>query len=229
MKAMNLTFPSLQNLPPRMQLTSSIAFAVLVFSLLPTSLHPSTRLLATWVAGVSCLLLLLILMMKQATADKTRDRAARQRTSSTLMVVLVGLVGCVSAVAFGLLLSTAKSSPATVITLHLGLSIVAILCSWFLLHITFAQHYAALYYRRNGTLSPTGGLQFVEQENPTYWDFLYFAFILGATAQTADTFISSRPMRRLALGHCLISFWFFVGIIAMTVNLAGELLQTGSN
>ncbi len=226
---MNLTSPSLPNLSSRTQLISSIAFAALVFSLLPTSLHLTTRLLATWAAGVSCLLMLLILMMKQATADKTRDRAARQRSSSALIVALVGLVGCISAVAFGLLLSTPKNSPTVVITLHLGVSIVAIVCSWFLLHITFAQHYAALYYRRNGATEPAGGLRFVEQEHPTYWDFLYFAFVLGATAQTADTFILSRPMRRLALGHCLIAFWFFVGILAMTVNIVSNLLQAGSN
>jgi len=84
----------------------------------------------------------------------------------------------------------------------------------------FAQQYAALYYRPDAP----GGIEFQGQDSPTDWDFLYFAFVLGATAQTSDTFITSRPVRRLALAQCLIAFWYFVGIVGMTVNLVSELL-----
>jgi uncharacterized membrane protein len=57
---------------------------------------------------------------------------------------------------------------------------------------------------------------------------LYFSFTMGATAQTSDTFILSRPIRRLALVQGLMAFLFFVGILALCVNIGSALLDAGS-
>jgi uncharacterized membrane protein len=107
--------------------------------------------------------------------------------------------------------------------------VCAIASTWLLLHTLFAQQYAALYYHPNPSnpKEQAGGLRFVAETRPTYWDFLYFSFVMGATAQTSDTFVTSRPMRRLVLGQAIVSFWFFVGIIGMTVNIVSGLLEAG--
>ncbi|MEJ1978119.1 MAG: DUF1345 domain-containing protein [Acetobacteraceae bacterium] len=36
---------------------------------------------------------------------------------------------------------------------------------------------------------------------PDYWDFVYFAFVLGMTFQVSDVQITSRKLRRLATAH----------------------------
>jgi uncharacterized membrane protein len=58
---------------------------------------------------------------------------------------------------------------------------------------------------------------------PDYWDFLYFAFTVGMTAQTSDVVITSRIMRRLVIVHAIVSFVFTTAVIALTVNLAAQL------
>ena len=63
-----------------------------------------------------------------------------------------------------------------------------------------------------------------EPKQPDYVDFLYFAFVLGTTSQTSDVTITSRGMRRLALMHGVISFFFNTTLLAVTVNIAAGLI-----
>lgn len=48
---------------------------------------------------------------------------------------------------------------------------------------------------------------------------MYFAFVLGMTFQVSDVQIASRAMRRFALLHSMLAFFFNVVIIALTVNI----------
>lgn len=209
----------LQYLSFRLRIGLALCGALIAFFLLPSTLHTPTRLLATWAAGVCCFLFPIVLMILNTTAETTYYRARRfdLRRSVLFGVVATGIT--ISFIAFRLIRASKEASP-EVMTVHLIVAIFAIVLTWFLIHTLFAQQYAALYYQPD---SP-GGLRFVEQDAPTDWDFLYFAFTLGATAQTSDTFITSRSIRRLATGQCVIAFWYFVGIIGMTVNLASALL-----
>ena len=59
---------------------------------------------------------------------------------------------------------------------------------------------------------------------PDYIDFLYFAFVIGTTSQTADVNISSSPMRRLALIHGVITFFFNTTLLAIAINIAAGLV-----
>lgn len=228
-----------QNLSSQMRLVWAIGLAVCVFLMLPSNLQISTRLLAAWGAGAGAFLLLAMLMMQKATAAVTRDRSQRCYGAHpvTMMFLPIG-VACISLFAITFLLSTVKNAPALVLMGHIGLAVFAILCSWFLIPITFARRYATIYYRQpkansetdwNTELNWAGGLTFAEEAAPTYWDFLYFAFILTATAQTADTMIASRPMRRLALVQCLIAFFFFVVVFAMLVNIGSSVIAAAYN
>ncbi len=61
-------------------------------------------------------------------------------------------------------------------------------------------------------------------DEPDYWDFLYFAANLGAAAQTSDVMITSPSMRRLVLGHTILSFLFNTTILALAVNVGAGLL-----
>lgn len=209
----------LQYLSFRLRVSLATCGGLIVFFLLPPHLHLSTRLLATWAAAVSCFLFPIVLIILHTTPETTAYRARRFNLRRTALFTIVAATLSICFIAFRLL-KTSKEVATEILALHLGVAIVAIVLSWFLLHTLFAQQYAALYYRPDAP----GGIEFQEQDAPTDWDFLYFAFTLGATAQTSDSFIVSRAVRRLALGQCLISFWYFVGIVGMTVNLVSALL-----
>ena len=109
------------------------------------------------------------------------------------------------------------------------------LLSWFLLHTLYAPHYARTFYGppepgvpplvltepgTEETVTVAGGIDFnVDGYWPMYGDFTYFAFNLGMTFQVSDTSVSSPTIRRLVLGHCLLSYLFATAITATVINL----------
>ncbi|MEY4034329.1 MAG: hypothetical protein RL492_1523, partial [Verrucomicrobiota bacterium] len=53
---------------------------------------------------------------------------------------------------------------------------------------------------------------------------LYFALVIGTSAQTADVGISSRSLRRIATAHCVLAFFFNTTLLALAINIASGLL-----
>jgi len=89
----------------------------------------------------------------------------------------------------------------------LALATATIALSWAAVHTTFALHYAHDYYRG----AKPGGLQFPSgdtHEHADYWDFVYFSFVIGMTAQVSDVGITDKTIRRTATVHGIISFIF---------------------
>jgi uncharacterized membrane protein len=104
---------------------------------------------------------------------------------------------------------------------RLELATVTIALSWAAVHTTFALHYAHDYYRGD----QPGGLQFPsgdQHENADYWDFVYFAFVIGMTAQVSDVGITDKTIRRTATAHGIISFVFNTALLALMVNIAAS-------
>jgi uncharacterized membrane protein len=105
-----------------------------------------------------------------------------------------------------------------------AIGVVTILVSWLVVHTILAFKYAHQYYG-----DPVGGINFksVDRDpDPDYRDFAYLAFTVGMTYQVADTDVTLRAMRRLVLRHALLSFVFGSVILATTVNLIADLLNS---
>jgi uncharacterized membrane protein len=103
---------------------------------------------------------------------------------------------------------------------HLVLAGVTIIMSWAFTHTMFALHYAHEFYAQND--GKGGGLLFPGNEDPDYWDFVYFSFVIGMTSQVSDVAISCKPIRRTAAAHGVISFVFNAALLALTVNIAAS-------
>ena len=104
---------------------------------------------------------------------------------------------------------------------ELALAVATITLSWAAVHTTFALHYAHEFYRDD----KPGGLAFPAgdtSEQPDYWDFVYFAFIIGMTAQTSDVGITDKSIRRIATAHGIVSFLFNTALVALMVNIAAS-------
>jgi uncharacterized membrane protein len=91
--------------------------------------------------------------------------------------------------------------------------------SWAFIHTMFALHYAHEFYAEHH------GLIFPHDPEPTYWDFVYLAFSIGTATQVSDVEISSKRIRRTVSLHGIVSFFFNVTVIALTVGLVGDAIQ----
>ncbi len=69
------------------------------------------------------------------------------------------------------------------------------------------------------------GLQFPGDDQPDYWDFVYFAFVIGMTFQVSDVAVTHKSIRRMVVAHGVLSFFFTTAIVAMTVNIAASVIQ----
>jgi len=88
------------------------------------------------------------------------------------------------------------------------------------------MRYAHEYYAKDlGGPEIDRGLDFPGGQPPDYWDFTYFAIVVGMTFQVSDVQITARKLRRLATVHGLIGFLFNTIIVALTVNIAASLLS----
>ncbi|MDG4884896.1 DUF1345 domain-containing protein [Mesorhizobium sp. WSM4884] len=114
--------------------------------------------------------------------------------------------------------------------LEISFAMLSIPLGWFTIHAMAALHYAHVYWMdgvevdaKTNKKIPIGGLEFPGDKRPEGWDFLYFATVIGMTAQTADTAITTSRMRQIVLIHSILTFFFNTVIVAAAVNLAVSL------
>jgi len=208
----------------RPRLTTCAALAAVCAIFLPRSLSAATRSLVAWDIGAGLYLALVLRMMAGATLDLTRSRA-KALDEGALAVLAITLAAAIASVAAIVIeLSGLKAYPAETRGLHLALAAFTIACSWCFVHTIFAVHYAHEYYVDAPELGNKNALEFPDTPRPDYFDFLYFSFVIGTTSQTADVNIVSRTMRRLALLHGVVAFFFNTTLLALTVNIAAGLL-----
>lgn len=163
-------------------------------------------------------------LMLKATPDWMRQLAKRQDEGRVFILGSITGAAFVSLLAIGFLLKDSKNVPPEILVWHLGLAFFTIVGSWLLVHTIFALHYAHGYYQDSTTNADQGGLDFPDDREPDYWDFFYFSFVIGMTSQVSDVEISSRQLRRLALLHGILSFFFNTTLLAMSINIIAGLL-----
>jgi uncharacterized membrane protein len=194
----------------------AIAIGIVAFFLLPSSLRLVTRLLIGWDILVAAYLLLVYTMVLRSGHAHIRRNAVLQDDGRfvILLVTALGAFASIAAIVFELG-EAHRSVP------ELTLSTVTIALSWAAVHTQFALHYAHEYYRG----AKPGGLQFPsgdQHEDADYWDFVYFSFVIGMTAQVSDVGITDRTIRRTATAHGIVSFVFNTALLALMVNIAAS-------
>ena len=194
----------------------SIAIGIVAFFLLPGSLRLVTRLLIGWDIFAALYLVLVCTLVFRSGLTHIRRNAVLQDDGRflILLVTAFGAFASIGAIVFQLG-ETHRSVP------DLTLATVTIALSWAAVHTTFALHYAHEFYRG----AKPGGLQFPSGDqhvDADYWDFVYFSFVIGMTAQVSDVGITDRIIRRTATAHGIISFVFNTALVALMVNIAAS-------
>ena len=194
----------------------SLAVGILVCLLIPGSHRLVTRLVFGWDALIAVYLVLVYAMMLCNDHQHIR-RAAAMQDDGRFVILLVTAIGAFASIAA---IVSELGTPHRGV-LELSIAITTIVLSWAAVHTIFALHYAHDYYRH-----PTpGGLQFPsgdKEDHADYWDFVYFSFVIGMTAQVSDVGITDKIIRRTATVHGIISFVFNTALIALMVNIAGS-------
>jgi len=194
----------------------SIAIGFVAFFLLPASLRPVTRMLIGWDIFTTLYLALVYTMMLRSPLRHIRRNAVLQDDGRFLILLMtaLGAFASIAAILFELGASN-RSGP------QLALGTVTIVLSWATVHTAFALHYAHDYYRG----AKPGGLQFPsgdQHDHADYWDFVYFSFVIGMTAQVSDVGITDKTIRRTATAHGIVSFIFNTALLALMVNIAAS-------
>ena len=214
-----------QRLPWTIRLTAPrrlaivAALALFVYSIGPAVVPVANRVLVTWNAASLTYLILSWLTIMRTDADMTRRRAGSFDQNAYGIFLLVTTAACASVVAIGFVMGDVKSLEFWPKALHLGLSIAALVLSWMLIHTVFAFHYARRYYAPATLEGPVAGLKFPGVEEPDYFDFAYYSFVLGMTSQVSDVSVTTAQMRRTTLAHGVLSFLFNIAVLAMSINV----------
>jgi uncharacterized membrane protein len=213
----------------RPRLFISMACGIVVGFLLPGIWRVNTRLLIGWNAGTFLYFILAGRMMITASHESIRRRAVTQDEGRFFILIFTTLAAAMAIGAIVAQLAIVKDMKGLSKDLHIVLASATIISAWALIHLMFALHYAHEYVieRAAGGAKPAkerGGLTFPGTETPGYVDFLYFSYVIGVASQTADVTISSPAMRRIALVHCVLAFFFNSAVLALTINIAAGLI-----
>jgi uncharacterized membrane protein len=177
-------------------------------------------LLIGWDAAVVTLIGWIWLALYDVNAEETERHANREDPSLRLSELLVLTAGVAVLAAVGLLLLRAGSATGGTKASLITLGVLSVALSWALLHTVFTLRYARTFYG-----PPVGGIDFNESDPPTYLDFAYLAVTIGMTFQVSDTNLTSKPMRRVALSHALLSYLFGAVIVGLVINVVSSLLH----
>ena len=133
--------------------------------------------------------------------------------------VLLGLSFLLTAVILAAVVAELGQSELTVIDKTLVAASMVLV--WTFGNAVYTLHYTHLFYSADDGGSDCAGLDFPGTKEPVLSDFTYFAFTIGAALQTSDVVISSPNIRKVVTAHMVVSFFFNLGVLALTINVLG--------
>jgi uncharacterized membrane protein len=161
-------------------------------------------------------------LMMRASHARVRMIAEQEDKSAIVILSMMSVAAIVSLAAIILELSTVKELTFSSRMAHYAFTGATVFGTWCLVATLFTFHYARIFYR-----SPIEqrALHFPDnEENPDYWDFLYFSFTIAVAAQTSDVSVMTRSMRKTVLAQSILSFLFNAAIIGLSINIAASLV-----
>jgi uncharacterized membrane protein len=196
---------------PRFSQSAAI-FLALAGVLMAGGMRASRSLLLAFDVAAAVFLLTTVVMFSRVKPDLMRSLASEQDEGRWGFLWSGVVVSLVALVALSVELEASRNGG----VIEIILAGSSLMLSWLFMNTVFALHYAHDFYR-NETQDPAA-LKFPGTDEPDYWDFAYFATVIGMTFQVSDVQIIDRSIRHVALAHGIISFFFNVIIIALSVN-----------
>jgi uncharacterized membrane protein len=181
---------------------------------------PQAAVLIGWDISAGILIAWIWIVVLRLGPKETRLHANDEDPGVRLSESIVLSSGVALLAAVGFVLIRAGSATGTTKALLIALGVLSVALSWALVHTLFTLRYARSYYS-----DPIGGIDFNEDDPPTYVDFAYLALTIGMTFQVSDTDLTSKGIRRIALVHAMLSYLFGAVIVALVINVVASLLH----
>ena len=200
-----------------------VAFSLSAVSLLAAIvLTPSLAIEIAAIVFFFTYLVCIGLRLPRLTAAHLKAHADSDDAPALIIIAVTLAAVAVSVISLFLALKdAADETPVT-----LSLAFASVVLGWLTIHTMAAMHYAHLYWRPEtaaGKRQPRGGMEFPSRDQPNGYDFLYFAIVIGMTAQTSDVAVTTTAMRKVTLLHSIVSFFFNTVLVAAAVNAAVSL------
>lgn len=208
----------------RPRLLGSIALTIALVAALPVA-HLWTRLLLGWCLGVMVYTGLVVWNAAAQPQDDLRREASRLDDSAFVISLFAILAAGASFCAVAMLVF-GQHEPGADRAARVALAALTMICAWVFVQVVFTVHYAHLFYGEAEDGRARGGLDFNGDENPDFWDFLYFAVTVGATSQTSDTDVTAKHMRRVVTVQTVYAYFFNTTVLALAINMAAGFAQS---
>jgi uncharacterized membrane protein len=198
-------------------LSTGLAAGVIVGLLATPRLLP----LVAWTVTVAVILTWVWWISWPQDSEGTERLAEDENTTrSTDVWLLAAALASLAIVVVALVQSSSQRNATAVASVIL--SVLSVALSWALVNTVYALKYARLYYFDEPDV---GGIDFKQEDPPTYSDFAYMAFTVGMSFAVSETELTSSRTRKVALGHALFSYVFGTGVLAVAINLVTNLGQ----
>ncbi len=208
----------LQNVLLHPRLSASMVLAAVLGGALQARLGAARAVLLGFDIGSAAYLGSIAWMMSHSAPQALARRAERQMHARWSVPVFSALVSGVVLLALRLELHPGHAGHAG----DVPLAAASIVLSWLFFSVVFAQAYAHADHLERAAGRPC--LRFPGEDQPDYWDYLYFSVVLSMTFQTSDVNIEGRNLRHIVLLHSVTAFFFNVFILALTVNVVAGAL-----
>lgn len=215
----------LRALRARPRLLVAMVFGAAVWMLLPLVAQARTesRVLLAWNAGALLYLGLVAHLVGRESPESMRRRALHEDEGRFAILLMVVVAAAAVLLAVGSQLASVRGIEGLPRTLHIAMAALTVVTSWAFTQVLFALHYAHDFYmaRLHKQADP---LVFPGTPEPRYGDFLYFAFVIGTSGQTADVSFNGSALRGVGALHCVLAFFFNATLLALSINIAAGLL-----
>ncbi len=206
-------------LPAWIRTSGAIAAGVIGSALLWIPVGPVPAMAGGWIVLALTYIGWTLRDILPLNPEQTAAHATQEDPSHAGAALVLTLAALASVAGVGVLLSGNHSGARLPVDALLGVADVA--CSWVLVHTLYTVHYARLYHQQ-----PSAAPVDFNGDQPDYHDFAYLAFTLGMTYQVSDTSLRTRPVRRAALQHALLSYLLGAVVLACTINLVVQVAAT---
>ncbi|WP_139186847.1 DUF1345 domain-containing protein [Arthrobacter crystallopoietes] len=140
-----------------------------------------------------------------------REESASRVTNNA---IITACIASIAAVVVALIQSSGQGGDPTSVALVI-LGVLGTIVAWALVNTVYALKYARMYFLDH----PGDGFDVKQEPQPAYSDFAYFAFTAGMSYAAPETEPVNSDIRRKALLHALLSYFFGTVLIAVAINL----------
>lgn len=178
----------------------------------------AAALLAGWAGFAVTIVAWVAILIWPMDAAETRAHATGEDPGRSLarLVALIGSGASLGAVTV-VLIQTQNTSEFESYILA-AIAVLSVAASWALIQADYMLRVAHIYYA-----DPVGGIDFNQDEDPSYTDFAYFSLGVGMGYQVGDSAVRTNEIRRLVIAQSLLAYLFGAVIIGTVVNLVIDL------